>query len=465
MDEDTSDHDFFPAGPQYYAKYYVNGFRSLHDFNIRLEEGLNVFSGPNGSGKTNFIDFLDFISILLIRGTAAATSHLGGLSRVFSQETLKSKRPRLHAQICGLADLKPFVQKTEDRTLFRYEYDVDIRFSKQHSTMYIASENIKFKAAFWDDLAVYAERTIGSISLRRKAPTDDSEPIWEVGKRLLTRGPRNPFRYRSRTGLAANNKSFSEEILDAPRLAPDESFLSLRPSWPAIDAVRASLSRGRSFNLVPSSARSPDDLSRPPMISVDGSGLSATLYQMQQFKKSARPSRSVYLPNISKDSLDTVISWTSLVLPELIDISTIADPQTGKYISYLVLSSDDHSLRIPLQSASDGTLKWLSFVCLINGHGSIYSLEEPENYLHPRMQTFLISLIRESLSSKHPGYFILTTHSETIINQCNPEELILFDFKGGRTTIKRLDNPDTVRDQINKTGFGLGYYYAANAIS
>jgi predicted ATPase len=154
------------------------------------------------------------------------------------------------------------------------------------------------------------------------------------------------------------------------------------------------------------------------------------------------------------------------VIPELRDITATADPHTGKYLVYLVVEAEEQTLRIPLQSASDGTLKWLSFVCLIVTQGNTYTFEEPENYLHPKMQRFLVELVRETMEQDNlPGHFILSTHSETIINQCKPEELILFSFEDGRSIARRLENPKSVEEQVNETGFGLGYYYAANAVT
>lgn len=462
--------DMFPTGPEYYAQYFIDEFRSLRSFKIRLEEGLNVLVGPNGSGKTNFIDFLDFLSTFLEGGASMAVSRLGGLSRVFSQETLRGRMPRIRAQIQGLADLRPFTAPEDDRTLFRFQYDLDIRFSKQHSTIYVAGESLKFKSLFWQDLALAVDRTVGTIALRRKGPGDEIEPTWDVGRRLLTRGRSNPLRYQDRYQATRQRLRPLPLLEDPPLLAPDQSFLSGRglagrTAMPALDAVRASLARGRAFNLNPAQARVPDDLSRPPIIGPDGSGVSATLFHMQQARASKSSPASVYVRRFSKESLDQIVSWTTLVLPELENIDTRADPQTGKYISNLIVDAGEQTLRIPLQSASDGTLKWLSFVSLISSRGSVYSLEEPENYLHPRMQSALIDLIRESLSVEHPGYFLLTSHSESIINQCRPKELLLFEFRGGCTTVNRLSNPQTVEEQINKIGFGLGYYYAANAIS
>ena len=454
--------DVFSSKPHFYSRYFIDGFRSLHSFSIKLEEGLNVFVGINGSGKTNFIDFLDFLSIVVNRGAAQAISSSGGISRVFSQETLKSRIPRIRAEVSGIADLRPYAGE-EGRTLFRFEYAVDIRYSKYHTAIYIASESVKFKSLFWNDLAVNVDSTVGTLLFRRGSPVDENDTRWEVGTRLLSSGHKNPLRYRSNRRQLSRGEQ-ADELLEKPRLDVDQSLL-MRAGIPALDAIRGALSRGRSFNLQPATARSPDDISSLPTIKTDGSGLSSTLYHMQQARRRLPSRPSVFSRRMDEHMLDNVVSWTNLVLPELSDISVDADPHTGKYLAHLVVESDEKALRIPLQGASDGTVKWLSFVCLITTMGSAYSIEEPENFLHPMMQRFLISLIRDTIDKEHPGHFILSTHSETIINNCKPDELILFQFRNGKTSCKRLQNPESVADQINKTGFGLGYYYAANAIS
>ncbi len=60
--------------------YEITGFRSLDRFQITLTPGLNVLLGANGSGKSNFIDFLDFITALTERNAPAAISSSGGIS-------------------------------------------------------------------------------------------------------------------------------------------------------------------------------------------------------------------------------------------------------------------------------------------------------------------------------------------------------------------------------------------------
>jgi ABC-type multidrug transport system ATPase subunit len=38
---------------------HLKGFKSIKDLEVRLNNGLNIIIGPNGSGKTNFVDFVD----------------------------------------------------------------------------------------------------------------------------------------------------------------------------------------------------------------------------------------------------------------------------------------------------------------------------------------------------------------------------------------------------------------------
>ena len=169
---------------------------------------------------------------------------------------------------------------------------------------------------------------------------------------------------------------------------------------------------------------------------------------------------------IDRDSLDTLIEWTKLVLPELDDIQASADLHSGTYAVTLSIGAGSTAIKIPLQSASDGTIKWLAFASMILVQGPNYSIEEPENFLHPTMQRFFVNLLRDHTGiSKRTDFSLISTHSETIINQLSPRELVVFEFSDGKTGCRRLSNPDAVTEQINETGFGLGYYFAANAVS
>ena len=447
--------------------YEIDGFRSLRLFEIHLNPGMNVLVGPNGSGKTNFLDFLDFLDSALHIGATNAVSHIGGIAKCFSQENTSRKKAHLNAKVSGLADLRDLGAGEIDRPFFRFQYELEIRFSKAESAVYISGETLRLwkRASLEDPVAL--NQIVGAIHVTRKSPSEESAPAWKISKRLLTENDRNPLNIDYDTMFDLQREAERSKVQDRlPRLraSPDQSFLTggHRFDFPALNAVRQSVTRGRSFNILPAKVREPDDITRPAGIQRDGSGLGSTLYALQSLKKNKR--RVTRLPRARSETLDDIVELTKLVFPNLEGIHVVQDPHTGKFLPALHLDSEP-SLKIPFQGISDGTLKWLALVSLILTSGSVFSLEEPENFLHPKMQQHLVELIRESFSDgRANGYFLFSTHSETLINFCRPEELIVFDFVDGATECSRIEDPGRLLEQINETGFGLGYYYASNAL-
>ncbi|URK19051.1 AAA family ATPase [Thalassospira sp. GO-4] len=479
-DLDNFENLYEPYEPDFNTHFSIAGFRSLVDFEIKLTPGVNILVGPNGSGKTNFIEFQDFISDVIENGCSKAVFSAGGISRVFSQENTKRSSSKLHATIKGIADIEDsFDAEDSSHRFFRYEYQIEIRYSKKHSAIYIHKENLKIfkmhnRQEWWVSYS-----PVGNITVKRRSPVENGNSIWHLGSRLFTQNHRNPFHVLSRFYLIRNAgktknhrlilQSIRERIESTP-IMPDESFLSAIKGIPALDVIRKSISRGHSFNPLPEKSRAADDLASRPGITFDGSGLSATLYHLQQLKRDdtalRRPQRLMSsIRRADKETLDMVIQWTKLVIPELLAIVVNQDPHSGKYLGYLVVN-EAKPLRIPLQSASDGTLKWLALACLILSYNGVFSIEEPENFLHPKMQQSLISLIRETIEDSSPTkHFTLSTHSETLINQCRPDEIVIFEYGSNGTTCSKVRNPKRIEEEINRTGFGLGSYYASNALS
>jgi len=83
--------------------------------------------------------------------------------------------------------------------------------------------------------------------------------------------------------------------------------------------------------------------------------------------------------------------------------------------------------------ASDGTLKMLAYLVLLYDPAPppFIGIEEPENFLHPRL---LYGLAEECRAAAEQGQLLVTTHSPFFINALRPEEVrVLYRDKDGYT--------------------------------
>ncbi|MEO8409282.1 MAG: AAA family ATPase [Propionivibrio sp.] len=90
--------------------------------------------------------------------------------------------------------------------------------------------------------------------------------------------------------------------------------------------------------------------------------------------------------------------------------------------------------------ASDGTLKMLAYLMLLNDPNppSFIGIEEPENFLHPRL---LPELAEECRAASEHGQLLVTTHSPFFVNALRPQEVrVLYrDDRGYTQAVRAID--------------------------
>lgn len=89
------------------TKIEVNGFKSLKDFELTLNSGLNILVGLNGSGKTNIVLFFEFLSKIVTIPINEAITEMGGFGFVF-QKTEKGFVDSIKAEMLGLTLIKSY---------------------------------------------------------------------------------------------------------------------------------------------------------------------------------------------------------------------------------------------------------------------------------------------------------------------------------------------------------------------
>ena len=83
----------------------IGNFKSIDSLEIRGLSPFSVFAGSNGSGKSNFLDALDFVSVFIRHGVAAALEQHGGIQNIRSRKRRSSTSDQFSFVIgCDLVD-------------------------------------------------------------------------------------------------------------------------------------------------------------------------------------------------------------------------------------------------------------------------------------------------------------------------------------------------------------------------
>lgn len=178
----------------------------------------------------------------------------------------------------------------------------------------------------------------------------------------------------------------------------------------------------------------------------DAANLAAFLYRLQQHHQS---------------HYQRIVKSIRLVAPFFGDFHLRPTPDNSDKIQ-LEWTELDQDVPFKANELSDGTLR---FICLATVllqpeqyMPSAILIDEPELGLHPYAIAVLGSLMK-SASTQHQ--LIISTQSVELVNEFEPEDLIVVDRKHGASTFKRLDMAD-LREWLD--GYSLGELWKKNLL-
>ena len=153
------------------------------------------------------------------------------------------------------------------------------------------------------------------------------------------------------------------------------------------------------------------------------------------------------------------------------NVSKSLDASTNLGIDQRIIDGNDqlcllagYSKPIPLENASDGTLRLAAYYTLLNQPElpPLIAIEEPERNLHPRALTDIASIL-EQLAER--SQVIITTHSSQLLDVFNPENvsdslgiLLLRNHPGHGTEVINLEDIRGKREALDGwiSDFGIG---------
>lgn len=146
------------------------------------------------------------------------------------------------------------------------------------------------------------------------------------------------------------------------------------------------------------------------------------------------------------------------LLPNVRQIRTIPTEDGNVHLS---VSEDGLRRPTSVWQASDGFLVLTALLSLIyvppERGGTLYSVEEPENHLHPRLLETLVTLLRQVQGSGgSQAQFLFATQSPYFLDQFSLDEVYWVEKKKGETKAYRPSDKQHLRKLVEDRELGLG---------
>lgn len=381
-----------PKSPPRIEYLRVQNYRALQDVELKNITPLMVLLGPNGSGKSTVFDVFNFLSECFQHGLRHAWDRRG---RARELKTRGQDGPIV----------------------------IEIKYREQPKTPLITYHL--------------------AIDEGSKGPVVAEEWLqWKRGSRG------RPFRfleYRSGSGgaISGDTPDTEDKRVDRPLRSPDllaVNTLGQFAEHPRVAALREFITGWYVSYLSIEDTRGQPEAGPQERLSKTGDNLANVI----QYFKEQHP-----------DRLDKIFETLRQRVPRLETVQ--AEPmQDGR----LLLQIKDAPFARPVMSryVSDGTMKMLSYLVVLMDPEppQFIGVEEPENFLHPRL---LPELAEECRSASERSQFLVTTHSPFFLNGLRPEEVrVIYRDENGYSQVQRAIDIQGVSEFVH-AGASMGHLW------
>jgi predicted ATPase len=380
----------------------VKNFKALRDIHIPLGQR-NVFIGPNKSGKSTILQVLTVLARLMNKAEPAALFN-GQLG--FQQSLWKGiSDGNIEFEIEGV----PETDQPKKWGVSKFKYVIEIGLD-----------------------------ALKNLAIKRE--------------HLVTEGPDGKTRILIEAALGTGKaRRLSGDTLFENPGSSTKPFLSYEiPGWEA-NELRSYIAGWQYFSLVPELPKiTASQASAQPFLDAEGAQLSAWLHMFQ-----------ANYP----DAFGRIVEVAKEAFPEIEFLSTpIAQSGTT------FIASKERGLNSPISIfyASDGEIKFLQLLSIIFSPlpMGVVAIEEPENYLHPRLLELLVETADRIRIENEPNsaQVFATTHSPFLVDKLNPEDVIVVEKIDGATKCTRASDKAGLRRMLEEGEMSFGQLWYSGAL-
>ena len=373
----------------------IRNFKGIREIVDLPLSRFHVLVGPNGVGKSTFLDAIDFVRDCLARSPAAAVEsrHIAD----FNDLTWLRQGGSIEIELwLDLSEVLP----ASSENLYHYRLAV-----RQDTKMGVCVED--------EQLSQYSRSWLPAgkgLSFSTKVRP----------KRLLGKTAKGTDFYAREKGTYQDSFNFGLDKLTLALTPPDEE------RYPTANAVRRFLMQGvRYIQLNSPAMRLPSPVTRSADLELDGTNLARVVGRLLGANGGLGPYWA--------EPGTPVARWADHLRYALPDLQNIGWARRQADNAEFLLLRYANGLEAPSWLLSDGTLRVMALTipAFLPAESAVYMVEEPENGVHPKA----LEIVLRSLSTIPGAQVLLATHSPFVVQQCGIPPLLCFSRNDDGTHI------------------------------
>lgn len=370
----------------------VKNYRVLRDLELKNLTPLTVFLGPNGSGKSTIFDVFAFLAECFTVGLRKAWDKRGRFKELRTRDS------------DGFIEFELRYRERPRTPLITYHLTI----GEKPRNPYVAEEWLHWRRGQKGKPFRFLDFKEGEGKVITGEMPDDRD------KRI-------------------------DEVLDSPEMLAVNTLGQLA-KHPRVGALRRFITGWYLSYLSADNTRGITEAGPQERLSETGDNL---------------PNVIQYLKEQHEERLHKILMTLSNRVPKLEKVDAELMPD-GR----LLLQIKDAPFERPILAkyASDGTLKMLAYLTLLYDPDppQLIGIEEPENYLHPRL---LPELVEECRIASERTQLMVTTHSPFFVNGLRANELwVLYRDEKGYANARRASEMRGIKEFMD-TGAKLGHLW------